>query len=146
MTHSGLTRRDVILAGATAASSVVLAAPLARTATATQSPLRRATYAALSDRTFRIRRGGVVRTIALREIADLPRAATLAKYRGSDDAFGLTFDGPPGGEQGTYTFAHPTIGRFAMFITPVGRPSKLQTYEAVIDRLYRPTARHPAPA
>jgi len=88
----------------------------------------------------------VADTIALREVTDLPRAATLAKYRGSQDAFGLLFDGPIGRAQGTYTLEHTVIGRFKMFITPVGRPSNVQTYEAVVDRLYRPTAQHPAPA
>ena len=146
MTQAGLTRRDVILAGGAAVSAAALAGPFARTATAAVSPVRRATYLALSDRRFRILRGGVSRTVTLREVADLRRAATLRKYAGSDDAFGLFFEGAPGGGQGTYTFDHPVMGRFRLFLTPVGRPSRKQTYEAVIDRLYRPTARHPAPA
>src|SRR3954452_784720 len=146
MTQAGLTRREVIFAGAAAASGAAFAGPFARTAAAARSPLRRSTYVAVSDATFRIRRGGVADTIALREVTDLPHAAMLAKYRGSQDAFGLLFDGPIGRAQGTYTLEHTVIGRFKMFITPVGRPSNVQTYEAVVDRLYRPTAQHPAPA
>jgi hypothetical protein len=144
MTHAGLTRRDVIVAGGAACVAAV-AGPFARAAIAAPSPLRRTTYIALSDRTFRIRRGATARTITLRDIADLPRAAALAKYRSSEHAFSLLFEGAAGGDQGTYTFEHPVIGRFQMFLTPIGPRSHAQIYEAVVDRLYRPTARHPAP-
>ena len=146
MTQTGVTRRELILAGGAAMSATALAGPFAPTAAAARSPLRRSTYVALSDRRFRIRRGGIAHTIALREVTDLPRAAALTKYRRSEDAFGLLFDGPPGSDQGTYTFEHPAIGRFRMFVTPVGRPWKVQTYEAIVDRLYRPAARQPPPA
>jgi len=37
--------------------------------------------------------------------------------------------------QDTYTFEHMSLGRFAMFIVPVGRPvSGCRVYEAVFDR------------
>ena len=146
MAPAGLTRREVLVVGGGAAATVVLGGPMARAAMAAGSPLRRSTWLGLSDVRFGVRRMGVTgRQLTLREVADLPRAATLAKYRSSDDAFALLFDGPPGGVQGTYVMDHPVIGRFRMFLTPVGRASGLQTYEAIVDRLYRPTARHPAP-
>jgi hypothetical protein len=37
------------------------------------------------------------------------------------------------------------MGRIRLFLTPVGRPSGVQRYEAIVDRLYQPTAKHPAP-
>ncbi len=39
-------------------------------------------------------------------------------------------------EQGTYWFEHAGVGRFEMFIAPVGRPRRSQChYEAVFNRL-----------
>jgi hypothetical protein len=141
-----LTRREAILAGAAAAVTTALSSsPLALAAS---SPLSRSTYVALTDHRFLGRlRGTTVRRSAfeLVEVADLPRAATLAKYRGSDNAFGLLFDGPLGGRQGIHMLDHPLLGRINLFLTPVGRPSTVQRYEAIIDRLYRPTAANPAP-
>jgi hypothetical protein len=146
MPERRLTRRDVLVAGGCIAAGAVVASPAAAALRA-GSPLRRATYLALSDRTFGVRRAGLARQpFTLREVADLPRAATLARYRGSDAAFSLLFDGPAGLRQDTYTLDHPSMGRFALFLTPVGQGSRPQTYQAIVDRLYRPTARHPAPS
>jgi hypothetical protein len=49
--------------------------------------------------------------------------------------FSLLFSGPaPALGQETYAFAHPALGNFALFIVPVGLPSKgTQTYQAVIN-------------
>jgi hypothetical protein len=112
--------------------------PVAHAAIAAPSPLRRSTYLALTDRRFRARVPGAARwhALTLVEIADLPRAATLAKYRGSDAAFSLLFDGPAGAKQRIYELEHPAMGRFRLFLTPVGRPSSPQSYEAIVDRLY----------
>ena len=147
MAQAGLTRREVLVVGGGAAATVLLGGPTASAAMAAGSPLRRSTWLGLSDRRLGVGRIGVPwRQFTLQEVADLPRAATLARYQGSADAFSLLFDGPPGGVQGTYVMDHPDIGRFRMFLTPVGRASGVQTYEAIVDRLYRPTARHPAPS
>jgi hypothetical protein len=147
MAPAGLTRREVLVAGGGAAAAAgLLGGPSARVAVAAGSPLRRSTWLALSEHTLGVRQVGLPwRRLTLREVADLPRAATLVRYRGSEDAFSLVFDGLPGGVQGTYTIDHPVIGRFRLFLTPVGRGSGLQTYQAIVDRLFRPTARHPAP-
>ncbi len=40
-------------------------------------------------------------------------------------------------EQGTHEFAHPSMGKFDMFIVPVGPDGKGMLYEAVFNRLAR---------
>lgn len=52
--------------------------------------------------------------------------------------FSLLFRGQPKLElpQGTYDFAHDRMGRFSMFIAPVGRPEPDEPrYEAVFNRI-----------
>jgi hypothetical protein len=147
----GVTRRQLVAAGGTAALASFLAtSPVAQAITARPSHLRRSTYQPLTDRRFRGRPADVLtpasrKVFTLVEIADLPRARSLAKYRDSEHAFQLLFEGPPGGTQGTYVFAHPVMGIFRLFLVPVGGPSGVQYYEAIVDRLYGPTRKHPAP-
>lgn len=53
---------------------------------------------------------------------------------GSDACFSLIFSAPhPVLPSGTYRFSHPKLGRFALFVSPVGRPAAGQRYEAVVN-------------
>lgn len=52
------------------------------------------------------------------------------------ESFSLLFEGPatqPLG-QGTFTFSHPGLGRFALFIVPVSAERGARQYEAVFNR------------
>lgn len=148
MDRDGLTRRQVLIAGgSTALGAMLLSAP-ARAATVKFPAYRRSSYTALTDIGFEIRAPGAVvwQRIELVRVADSPRAATLAKYRGAEHAFVLTFEGPEGLPQNTYRFRGPYTRTVDLFLTPVDRAAGgVQPYEAVIDRLYAPTRRHPAP-
>jgi len=138
--EAGVTRRQLVAAGGTAALASFLAtSPVAQAITARPSHLRRSTYLLLTDRRFRGRPADVLssasrKLFTLVEIADLPRAKTLAKYRDSEHAFHLLFEGPPRGTQDTYVLDHPATGTFRLFLAPVGRPSAVQRYEAIVDR------------
>ena len=63
----------------------------------------------------------------------------LRAGRSSDrqEQFALTFRGPhaPFLEQGTLGVTHPVMGRFDLFLVPVGREADGFLYEAVFNRL-----------
>lgn len=146
---SKLTRRQLVASGGGAALGALLLGPAAaRAATITKPPaFRRSSYQALADVNFRARPpwSSEWTTLALTEVADLPRAATLAKYQGAEHAFSLTFIGPPGLPQNIYRLKNPSTRTVDLFLTPVGPAGDIQRYEAVFDRLYGPSKRHPAP-
>lgn len=52
-------------------------------------------------------------------------------------SFSLAFEAAPGhpSGQGTYAVRHPRLGRFDLFVVPVGRPGPVRTYQAVISHL-----------
>ena len=56
------------------------------------------------------------------------------------ELFVPTFAGPeqPFLPQQTYWFEHPVMGRFEMFIVPIGRDERGFQYEAVFNRLLSP--------
>lgn len=57
------------------------------------------------------------------------------------ERFSILFEGPlvPGVTQGTYSFTHEAIGTFLLFIVPIEQDSKGIRYEAVFNRLTKPT-------
>lgn len=64
------------------------------------------------------------------------QALDLVRVDGDGGAFSLLFSGEATRplDQNTYRFAHPRIGRFEMFIVPVGRADGTHCYyEAVFD-------------
>lgn len=65
----------------------------------------------------------------------LPAALGAAPPRG--ESFSIIFHGPraPQLTQGTYEFAHDTIGAFALFIVPIGADADGIRYEAVFNRM-----------
>jgi hypothetical protein len=56
------------------------------------------------------------------------------------EVFSLIFDGPenPILQQRIYSFEHDKIGRFDMFIVPVGKIPGSVRYQALFNRLVRP--------
>ena len=69
------------------------------------------------------------------------RAAARAGAGGPPgDSFSLFFHGPadrPLGQR-TYSIEHDQIGRFDLFLVPVGRDARGMQYQAVFNRLPRP--------
>ncbi len=58
------------------------------------------------------------------------------------ERFAIIFQGPlvPFLGQGTYSFTHESMGAFDLFIVPIGQDSKSIRYEAVFNRLIKPTS------
>ena len=79
------------------------------------------------------------------EPAGLSGAAANPAATNHQEQFSLLFAGADSQrlEQNTYTFEHASLGRFEMFIVPVGRPvSGCRVYEAVFDRPAPPGRGH----
>ena len=58
------------------------------------------------------------------------------------ERFSIFFEGPPAPAlpQGTYSFTHEAMGTFLLFIVPIEYDSKGIRYEAVFNRLTKPTS------
>src|SRR5678809_131934 len=58
------------------------------------------------------------------------------------DRFAIIFQAPstPALNQGTYSFSHEGMGNFDLFIVPIGYDSNSIRYEAVFNRLIKPTS------
>jgi len=82
----------------------------------TSSPLTLAGFAAQRDTQFAV---AGFDGVAL----DLFEAVPLDRQAPDEHRFSLMFRGPaqPMLEQATYTLAHAVMGRFAIFLVPVGR-------------------------
>jgi hypothetical protein len=132
-----LTRRSLLRMGALATSAALggLRPWDVAAAEAAASHLRRSSWSRLLGRRFAV---GTVE-LKLLSVTNVAGAAVNASLAGSDDAFVLSFSGPltPVLRAGTYTLQNPRLGRFELFVSPVGRPGKDQRYEAVIDRSVR---------
>jgi hypothetical protein len=138
-----VTRRSLLRTGAlaTAATFTGLRPWTAARAQAAASHLVRSSYASLVGKRF------VVGSVALRllSVADVAGAAGNPSLAGSQDAFVLTFSGPldPALEARTHTLSNAALGKFELFLSPVGIPHGDRRYEAVIDRsVSAPKSRH----
>jgi hypothetical protein len=90
------------------------------------------TYARFLRTTFQVRLADNQRTyLTLAEVEDLPTTSSMA-----GPVFALRFTIPRHMEfpQGICRFEHPQLGQFDFFIAPIGRPSPLTMYEAIINR------------
>ncbi len=106
-------------------------------------PLEQIRFAAFATRVnsaFLVQTGTGA-TVTLQLIEARPSPVSLPMLRLAEDAanerFSLLFRGPlrPPLEQDTYWFEHQTIGRFAMFIVPIGSLETSHTYyEAIFNR------------
>jgi hypothetical protein len=130
------TRREVLgaglgLAGATFALGFGGLGAFARAASA--SHLAEATYRPLVGEVFTVHApGGPIELTlaATRGFGPLRHGSTLLSGRQN---FALDFSGPLGLESGTHDLSHPAIGRFQLFLNPVGRAGASQIYESVIN-------------
>jgi hypothetical protein len=95
--------------------------------------LRLSTYEPLQGDTFMIRRPRLGR---------LPvRLAAVQPLPGDGEAFSLIFRarGNARIEQGTFEFEHAGLGRFPLFLVPVGRAIRGQSLQVIVNRI--PNAR-----
>ena len=102
------------------------------------SNLSLAAFEGLLGASFKVRpAGGGILKLTLRKAQSLsfstpPRAAG-PRWEG----FSLVFSGPSGQvlPQDTYSFEHEQVGRFDMFIVPIGQPPDgVPRYQAVFNR------------
>jgi hypothetical protein len=131
---STLTRRTLLRNGAAGTAAAMLGARpwSAAPAGAAAGHLRRSSYTGLVRQSFRVG-SGELRLLSVSDVAGAKRAKSLA---GSENAFVLTFSGPRNAplDAGTYKLRHRRLGRFELFISPVGQPRADRRYEAVVDR------------
>jgi hypothetical protein len=140
-----ISRSGLLKLGAVAAL-VVGARPIARAAASSSAPvtddesgiapagsgpryLRLATYVPLVGSTFLIHReGSLPLSVKLVSATELP---------GVGDSFSLVFRGPLHSEvsQQVSSIEHRSLGRFELFVAPVGRGVKGQDFQAVINRI-----------
>jgi hypothetical protein len=97
--------------------------------------LKREHFAPFIDGAFRIRNdAGTLVSVKLREAVDL-KIDINEKLGYAGDSYRLGFDAPrkAGLAQGTYHFDHENLGRFSLFLVPVGGSGI--HYEAIINRI-----------
>jgi uncharacterized protein DUF6916 len=96
--------------------------------------LSRADFTRSINKRFRLRQRGVAaQTLLLESVRDdsLPQQTTV-------DCFSLRFRAAAGQsslQQGTYLLSGPSLGRFGLFLVPMGDDGAGPSYEAVINRL-----------
>jgi hypothetical protein len=93
--------------------------------------LSRDSLAANVDSIFRVQLAqGETREIRLIELCD-------GRSTPRQEQFALTFRGPLHGflGQGTFPVEHPVLGRFDLFLAPIGQKPDGFLYEAVFNRL-----------
>lgn len=92
-----------------------------------------ARFTPLLGATFQVQlHGNQLTYLSLSEVEDLYRPIP----RMTGPVFALRFKAFPQNvfPQGSYTFSHPRVGQFELFVAPVERPGRFITYEAVINR------------
>ena len=131
--------KSSLLAAAAAALPQVSWASRAVPGPVSLSALSLTTFAGLLGTSFKVRttQGGIVE-LMLRKAQSLSFLKLPPHTSGSQwEGFSLVFSGPPGQElpQDTYCFQHERVGRFSMFIVPIGQPSDgAPRYQAVFNR------------
>lgn len=110
-----------------------------------ETPLERLTleqFAAQVKTRFRLHRdAGEELELELAEAAAI-RSPALTAAAGKplrQERFSLLFHGPeqPLLPQGLYQLGHASLGRFTLFLVPIGREAGIVRYEAVFNRLVR---------
>ena len=141
ITEAGkLTRRHLVQAGAAGTALLTFGGfgrleGIASAAGAAAPELRRGTYLGLSDNRFEVIGDGVVETLRMISIDDLPSAARIPELRGRDDAFAVHLRGSGEVlESGIHQIKHSEIGDFRLFISPIDRSGSGQDYELLVDR------------
>ena len=92
--------------------------------------LSRAVFEPLVDTSFHVSDGaGQAAAMKLVEVS-------AGRASSGFESYSLLFLGParPSPAQGTYRFEHPDLGRFDIFIVPIGRKGEGVYYEAIFNR------------
>jgi hypothetical protein len=133
---TGLTRRTLLCAGATAGAAAALGVKPWAAAAAGPGYLSRSGYAGLEGTHFTVETGAEPVVLRLESVSDVAGAASRRALAGSEDAFALTFSGPLASplDSGIHTLHHPRLGSFELFGSPVDAPEGDRTYEVVVDR------------
>jgi hypothetical protein len=124
-----LSRRTLLRGAGVAAAAVPLSTLLADPAFAAPArALTRSSFAPRVGSTFSVRGRLGAGTFKLVAVENLP-----SSRKGDEKRFALQFQQVKGRGpgQGTWAFQHQQLGRFALFVVPVGR--KRGAYEAVFN-------------
>jgi hypothetical protein len=118
-----LTRRSMLRGVATAAVTVPVLSALESGSALAATPLSRSAFDAGKAKAFRVSGHGSSALLRLVTVEDLPYSS-----KGDQRRFSLIFRTMHGRKPhtGTWTFRHPTMGTFRMFVSPVGQGSDLQ--------------------
>jgi hypothetical protein len=145
---SGMTRRSLLFAGATAGAAVVVGARPWTAAAAGPGYLTRSAYTGLEGSRFTVETGTEPIVLKLESVSDVAGAATRRALVGSDDAFSLKFTGPLGSplDSGIHTLHHAQLGTIELFASPVDAPESDRNYEVLVDRSVGAPAASKAPS
>ena len=97
----------------------------------------RDTFTPHMNTTFRIKTGAGAVNISLTKITDLKAISKTPARIAGKESFSLLFDGLNRAQfltQDTYVVEHKALGRFSLFLVPVGKSANRQ-YEAIIIRV-----------
>jgi hypothetical protein len=95
--------------------------------------LAMASFQPYVNTSFRFQVGGRSIAMPLSKVTDDRPPGT----RSTGECFSLMFAGPkPAFPQGTYAVEHAGLGRFNLFVVPVGRKSTGQDYQALFNHLF----------
>ena len=91
--------------------------------------LRLATYAPLVGSTFKIHRTGASPLSV--------KLAAATRLHGVGESFSLVFRGHANAKLGqdTYKLEHPSLGTFPLFVVPIGRATKGQDFQVIVNRI-----------
>ena len=133
-----LSRSDFLKTGAVAAAAVG-SGPLAQSAAASSGKdalayLRLATYRKLTGQVFELHHPHGPIPVRLNDVTNLDERG--ARERARRESFSLLFEAQRSEPlfQGTYHLEHRTLGKFSLFLVPVGRGEKGFFLEAVVNR------------
>jgi hypothetical protein len=91
--------------------------------------LRLATYVPLVGSTFKIHRTGASPLSV--------KLAAATRLQGVGESFSLIFRGHANAKLGqdTYNVEHPSLGTFPLFVVPIGRATKGQDFQVIVNRI-----------
>jgi hypothetical protein len=91
--------------------------------------LRLGTYAPLVGSAFKIHRTGASPLSV--------KLAAATRLHGVGESFSLVFRGHANAKLGqdTYTLEHPSLGTFPLFVVPIGRATKGQDFQVIVNRI-----------
>ena len=138
-------RRDFLKRGTVVALAAGVPITMAQTALgAERSPssaarsLNKEHFLAQLNKQFVIGEGKQQLATKLIDVSDIKVPKGGVTPRRGGEGFTLTFKGERGLQQDTYTIENEKLGKFSMFIVPVGNnENPAATYVAVVNRLHK---------